>query len=145
MTAVHNIRHRPITPSTSVEPVLTVMSTEGCHTWYDLQVLAVQCCNPVFQGMWFCDLFKKKKKKKRGQIMWWLNGMMLRTDSGGIKTSGSTGTEVWGRVQMKNIRSNCMTKPPWAWFGGGEDRGKEGGCQGMWGAGGREPGQSIVR
>lgn len=20
---------------------------------------------------------------------------------------------------MKNIRSNCMTKPPWAWFGGG--------------------------
>lgn len=20
---------------------------------------------------------------------------------------------------MKNIRSNCMTKPPWAWLGGG--------------------------
>ena len=45
--------------------------------------------------------------------------MILRTGSGGIKTRGSTGTEVWGRVQMKNIRSNCMTKPPRAWFGGG--------------------------
>lgn len=45
--------------------------------------------------------------------------MILHTDSGGIKSKGSTGTEVWGRVQMKNIRSNCMTKPPWAWFGGG--------------------------
>lgn len=64
--AVYNIRHHTITPSTSVKPVLTVMSTESCHTWYDLQVLAMQCCNPVFQGMWFCDLFKKKRKKEKG-------------------------------------------------------------------------------
>lgn len=45
--------------------------------------------------------------------------MTLWTDSRGIQTRGSRGTEVWGRVQMKNIRSNCMTKPPWAWLGGG--------------------------
>lgn len=39
---------------------------------------------------------------------------------------------------MKNIRSNCMTKPPCDWLGqrkgGGGWRGQEGGCQGMWGA-----------
>lgn len=70
--------------------------------------------------------------------------MILRTDSGGIKTRGSTGAEVWGRVQMKNIRSNCMTKPPWAWFGGGlRVRGWVSGNVGS--RGGRGPGQSIVR
>lgn len=71
--------------------------------------------------------------------------MPLRTDFGGIKTKGSTGTEVWGRVQMKNIRSNCMTKPPWACFGGGRIR-VRGWVSGNVGAqGGRGPGQSIVR
>ena len=45
--------------------------------------------------------------------------MILHSDCGGIRIRGSTGTEVWGRVRIKNIRSNCMTKPPPAWFGGG--------------------------
>lgn len=45
---------------------------------------------------------------------------------------------------MKNICSNCMTKPPCG-GGGGEGVREWEECQGMLGAGGRVAGQSIER
>lgn len=56
---------------------------------------------------------------------------------------GLQGQRCGGESEMKNRRSNCMTKPPRPLLG--RMGVVEGGCQGMWGAGGREPGQSIVR
>lgn len=51
---------------------------------------------------------------------------------------GSTSTEVWGRVKMKNIRSKCMTKPPRAWC-----RGRRKGGKG-WGSGNEsEQGEGV--
>lgn len=78
-----------ITPSTSVETMLTVMTKELGNTWNDLQVLTMQCCNLFFEN----GLGEREKK----QLMWWLNRMISHTGSDGINTRGSTGTEVWGK------------------------------------------------